>query len=78
MKGKKLKTKALFSGFEQGRGEWLACCGYIQEHSVQLYVQASFKTSNGSLWVGFNSYSNTLTLPIFLFRFYIFDGLELF
>ena len=62
----------MFSRFEQGRGEWLPCCGYIQEHSVQLHVQASFKRSNGSLWVGFNSYSNTLTLLIFLFRFYIF------
>ena len=78
MKGKKLKTKALFSGYEQGRGEWLPCFVYIQEHSVQLYVEASFTRSNGSLWVGFNSYSKTLALPIFLFRFYIFDGLELF
>lgn len=72
-KRKEKKTKALFSGFEEGQGEWLPCCVYIQEHSVQLYVQASFTSYNASIWIGYNSCSETLTLQIFLLRFHIFD-----
>ena len=51
-------------------------CLHLGTQCAALYVQASFTSYNVSIWVGYNSCSETLTLQIFLLRFHIFDALN--